>query len=122
MLQRKLAAFAERLGDVRLLALIDQDGIPIANVSFDAALDLDLDLDRMTAELASLARDIVADYHGMAVGRSRQFSVLFGQTLMMLSFVSRDYSLLLVADDKVGQGRARFELRRAGLTLEQDLA
>jgi hypothetical protein len=40
----------------------------------------------------------------------------------MLSFVSRDYSLLLVADDKVGQGRARFELRRAGLTLEQDLA
>ena len=118
MLQRKLAAFAERLGDVRLLALIDQDGIPIANVSFDAALDLD----RMTAELASLARDIVADYHGMAVGRPRQFSVLFGQTLVMLSFVSRDYSLLLVADDKVGQGRARFELRRARLTLEQDLA
>lgn len=118
MLQRKLAALAERLGDVRLLALIDHDGIPIANVSFDATVDLD----RMTAEFASLARDIVADYRGMVVGRPRQFSVVLGQTLVMLSFVSRDYSLLLVADDKVGRGRARFELRRARLTLEQDLA
>ncbi len=118
MLQRKLAALAERLGDVRLLALIDYDGIPIANVSFDASLDLD----RMAAELASVARDIVADYHDMVVGRPRQFSVLFGQTLVMLSFLSHEYSLLLVADEKIGQGRARFELRRARLSLEQDLA
>jgi len=118
MLQRKLAALAERLGDVRLLALIDQDGIPIANVSFDAALDLD----RMAAELAALARDIVADYNGLVLGRPRQLSVLCARTLVMLSFLSRDYSLLLVADDKVGQGRARFELRRARLSLEKDLA
>ena len=118
MLQRKLAALAERLGDVRLLALIDRDGISIANVSFDAALDLD----RMAAELASLARDIVADYRDLVVGRPRQFSVLFGRTIVMLSFLSHDHSLLLVADEKIGQGRARFELRRARLSLEQDLA
>ena len=117
-LQRRLATVAERLGDVRLLALIDADGISVEKVSFDSTLDLD----RLAAELATLSRDIVADYQELAMGRPRQFSVLFGRWIVMLSFLKHDYSLLLVADEKIGQGRARFELRRARLALEADLA
>ena len=109
---------AERLGDVRLLALIDGDGFSIEKVSFDSTVDLD----QLAAELAALSHDIVADYKDLAVGRPRQFSVLFGRWIVMLSFLKHDYSLLLVADEKIGQGRARFELRRARLTLDADLA
>ena len=64
----------------------------------------------------------IADYQELAVGRPRQFSVVFERWIVMLSFLNRDYGLLLVADERIGPGRARFELRRARLALDQDLA
>ena len=117
MLQRRLAQLAERIGDVRLLAIVDADGMPVEKVTFDGSLDADA----WAAELTSMARDIVKNYQELAVGRPRQFSISVGPWIVMLSFLSRDYSLLLVADEEIGLGRARFELRRARLAFEGGL-
>ena len=117
MLRRKLTHLAERLGDVRLLALVGADGIPVEKVSFDGSLDSD----QLAAELGLIGRDIVGSYQELAVGRPRQFSISVGQWIVMLSFLSSAYSLLLVADDRIGRGRARFELRRARLLFEDEL-
>ena len=118
MLARRLAQLAERIGDVRLLAIIGSDGMPIEKAVFDHALDVDA----LAAEVGVVARDIVASDVDLAAGRLRQFSIVVGDLIVMLAFVSREYSLLLVADKAIGQGRARFELRRVRLDLEDLLA
>ena len=118
MLARSLAQLAERIGDVRLLAIIGQDGMAVEKVVFDNTLDLEA----LAAEVGGVARDIVSSDGELAAGKLRQFSISVGDLIVMLSFLSRDYSLLLVVDEAIGQGRARFELRRARLVLEDLLA
>jgi len=113
MLARSLAQLAERIGGVRVLAIIGVDGIPVEKVSFDNTLDLEA----LAAEVGGVARDIVSSDGELAAGKLRQFSISVGDRIVMLSFLSRDYSLLLVVDETIGQGRARFELRRARLVL-----
>ncbi len=117
MLRRKLTLLAERLGDVRLLALVGADDIPVERVCFDGSLDSD----ELAAELGVIGRDIVSSYQELAVGRPRLFSIAVGQWIIMSSFLSSEYSLLLVADARIGRGRARFELRRARLLFEGEL-
>ena len=118
MLQRKLAQLAERLGDVRLLALVGADGVAVQTLTFDT----NLDPEAMVAGLTTLARDIVRESQELAVGTPRQLSVSVDRKIVMLSFLSRDYCLLLVADEAIGHGRARFELRRARLVFEDELS
>ena len=113
MLARSLAQLAERIGGVRVLAIIGVDGIPVEKVSFDNSLDLEA----LAAEVGGVARDIVSSDGELAAGKLRQFSISVGDGIVMLSFLSPDYSLLLVVDEAIGQGRARFELRRARLDL-----
>ena len=118
MLRARLMRVAERLGEVHLLAVIGVDGIPVEKLSFNA----DLDLETLAAELGVIGRDIVRSYQELAVGKPRQLSVSVGRWIMLLSFLTRDYSLLVIADRKVGLGKARFELRRARLSLASDLS
>ena len=118
MLRTKLVRLAGRVGDVHLLAVIGVDGVPVEKVSFDGSLDLDT----LAAELGVIGRDILRSYQELAVGKPRQLSISVGRWIMLLSFLSRDYSLLVIADRKVGLGKARFELRRARLSLASDLS
>lgn len=118
MLRTKLVRLAGRVGDVHLLAVIGVDGVPVEKVSFDGSLDLDT----LAAELGVIGRDILRSYQELAVGKPRQLSISVGRWIMLLSFLSRDHSLLVIADRKVGLGKARFELRRARLSLASDLS
>ena len=118
MLARRLAQLAERIGDVRLLAIVGIDDLPVEKVVFDKTLDLDA----LVAEVGGVARDIVSSDGELTAGQIRQFSISVSDLIVMQGSLSRDYSLLLVADQAIGQGRARFELRRARLVLEDLLA
>ncbi len=118
MLTRRLAQLAEQIGDVRLLAIIGFDGLAVEKIVFDNTLDADA----LAAEVGSVARDIIASDGDLAVGQLRQFSISVGDLIVMLAVLSREYSLLLVADAAIGHGRARFELRRVRLILEDLLA
>jgi predicted regulator of Ras-like GTPase activity (Roadblock/LC7/MglB family) len=118
MLHRSLGRIAERLGDVHLLALVAEDGLVIERLCFDASIDVEA----LAAEMAEASRAILAARGELAVGDVRQLSMLVGGRLLIWSPLSPDTGLLLVADEGMSRGRARFELRRACLLFDRDLS
>ena len=59
---------------------------------------------------------------GLVVGEVQQLSVMTDRLTLMVSSVAADYYLLLVLGPEGNYGKARFELRRARLLLEEDLS
>jgi predicted regulator of Ras-like GTPase activity (Roadblock/LC7/MglB family) len=117
MFLERLARVRNAIDGARALALIDKDGIPVESVSSDPDLDLEL----LAAELITQARSISDDHRELGVGEVQQFSVTTDRLTLMVSSVAKGYYLLLVLGPGGSFGRARFELRRARLLLEDDL-
>jgi predicted regulator of Ras-like GTPase activity (Roadblock/LC7/MglB family) len=91
--------------------------MPVESVSADAELDLEV----LAAELISQARVIGDDHRDLDVGEVRFLAVTTERVTLMVSSVAAGYYLLLVLGEPASYGRARFELRRARLLLEEDL-
>ncbi|HVR09047.1 MAG TPA: hypothetical protein VMW75_13440 [Thermoanaerobaculia bacterium] len=117
MFLEQLSRISDRIGGVLALSLVAKDGIPVESVSSDP----DLDIEVLAAELVSQARSIGDNHRELAVGDVQQLSVLTDRLTLIVSVVTQDYYLLLVLGPDGNYGRARFELRRARLALEQDL-
>jgi predicted regulator of Ras-like GTPase activity (Roadblock/LC7/MglB family) len=117
MFLEQLSRISERIGGVLALSLVAKDGIPVESVSSDPELDIEV----LAAELVSQARSINEHHRQLDVGDVQQLSVLTDRLTLIVSAVTRDYYLLLVLGPEGNYGRARFELRRARLALEQDL-
>jgi predicted regulator of Ras-like GTPase activity (Roadblock/LC7/MglB family) len=117
MFEERLEIIARRLQDVRLVALVAADGIPVEVHSGDDELDVDV----LAAELLTQVRSI-ADNHGdLAMGSVRQLSIVTEQKTLMLGALAGGYYLLVVLGGAASFGRARFELRRAPLAFDSDL-
>ena len=82
----------------------------------------DLDVDSVAAELVALASSISKEQRELSVGEVRQFTISGEQMTFLLSRVGTDFWLLAALEPESSLGRARFELRRAALYLEDDLA
>jgi predicted regulator of Ras-like GTPase activity (Roadblock/LC7/MglB family) len=117
MFLEQLSHISDRIGGVLALSLVARDGIAVESVSSDP----DLDLEVLAAELVSQVRSITENHRELEVGEVQQMSVVTDRLTLIVSAVTRDYYLLLVLGPEGSQGRARFELRRARLALEQDL-
>jgi predicted regulator of Ras-like GTPase activity (Roadblock/LC7/MglB family) len=117
MFLERLRTIAGRVDGARALSLIASDGIPVDSINGDP----DLDLEALAAELITQVRAISDNHREMAVGDVRHFAVTTDQMTLMVSSVSEHYYLLLVLEPEASLGRARFELRRARLLLEEDL-
>lgn len=117
MFRERLTAIAGRIEGARALSLIAKDGIAVDAIS--EAPDIDLDV--LAAELISQVKVISDDHRDLNVGEVQHYSVTTDRMTIMLSAVTDEYYLLLVLAEPASQGRARFELRRARLVLEQDL-
>lgn len=117
MYLERLNAISNRIEGALALSLVDSDGIPVESVSSDPSLDLEV----LAAELVIQVRSISENHRELSVGDVEQFSVITERATLIVSAVSRDYYLLLVLDEGGNYGRARFELRRARLLLEDDL-
>ncbi|MDP9119949.1 MAG: roadblock/LC7 domain-containing protein [Acidobacteriota bacterium] len=113
----QLNLISDRIGGVLALSLVARDGLPIESVSSDP----DLDIEVLAAELVAQARSIADNSRELLVGEVQQLSVTTDRLTLMVSSVAKDYYLLLVLGPGGNYGRARFELRRARLLLEQDL-
>jgi len=117
MFIERLNEISNRIDGALALALVAEDGITVE--SYSAASDLDLDL--LAAELITQVRAISEDHKELAAGEVRQVTVTTDRMTVMVSSVSASYYLVLVLGEGSNRGRARFELRRARLLLEQDL-
>ena len=118
MFQERLNAIASRIHGALALCLVAADGIRVESVS--SAEDLDLDL--LAAELVHQVRLISDDHRDLEVGEVRHLAVSTDRLTIMVSELAAGYYLLLVLADPLSYGRARFELRRARLMFENDLA
>ncbi|HEX2252231.1 MAG TPA: roadblock/LC7 domain-containing protein [Thermoanaerobaculia bacterium] len=118
MFLERLTRISNRVPGALALCLVDADGIPVESVSADGGLDLDL----LAAELVNQVRAISGDHRDLGVGEVNQLSVSTDRLTLMVSSVGEGYYLLLVLGPEGSYGRARFELRRAILLLEDDLA
>ncbi|HXO22399.1 MAG TPA: roadblock/LC7 domain-containing protein [Thermoanaerobaculia bacterium] len=118
MFLEKLSRISDRIDGVLALSLVAKDGIAVESVSSDP----DLDLEVLAAELISQARSITENHRELEVGEVQQFAVTTDRLTLMVSSVAKDYYLLLVLGPEGSYGRARFELKRARLLLEQDLS
>jgi predicted regulator of Ras-like GTPase activity (Roadblock/LC7/MglB family) len=114
----QLSRISNRIDGAVALSLVARDGIPVESFSSDP----DLDLDVLAAELVAQARSISENHRELDVGDVQQLSVMTDRLTLMVSSVAADYYLLLVLGPEGNYGKARFELRRARLLLEEDLS
>ncbi|HEY4589356.1 MAG TPA: roadblock/LC7 domain-containing protein [Thermoanaerobaculia bacterium] len=114
----QLSRISNRIDGAVALSLVAKDGIPVESVSSDP----DLDLEVLAAELVAQARSISDNHRELDVGEVQQLSVMTDRLTLMVSSVAADYYLLLVLGPEGNYGKARFELRRARLLLEEDLS
>jgi len=114
----QLSRISNRIDGAVALSLVAKDGIPVESVSSDP----DLDLEVLAAELVAQARSISENHRELDVGEVQQLSVMTDRLTLMVSSVAADYYLLLVLGPEGNYGKARFELRRARLLLEEELS
>jgi predicted regulator of Ras-like GTPase activity (Roadblock/LC7/MglB family) len=114
----RLRQISERLGGVRGLALVAQDGIPVESYGGSA----DLELEVLCAELLDQVRLMNEDHRDLQAGAVDQLTLVTDRVSLVVSRLSREYYLLAALPADVPVGRARFELRRAQLLFEDDLA
>jgi predicted regulator of Ras-like GTPase activity (Roadblock/LC7/MglB family) len=114
----QLSRISNRIEGAVALSLVARDGIPVESFSSDP----DLDLEVLAAELVAQARSISENHRELDVGEVQQLAVMTDRLTLMVSSVAADYYLLLVLGPEGNYGKARFELRRARLLLEEDLS
>ena len=117
MFRDHLRRISERIGDVLALSLVARDGIPIEAF----CIDPELDLDALAAELIAQLRLISENQRDLRIGEVQHLAITTDRLTVMVSAVAHDYFLLLVLGPQGNHGRARFELRRARLFLEDEL-
>jgi predicted regulator of Ras-like GTPase activity (Roadblock/LC7/MglB family) len=118
MFIERLNELGNRIEGTLALSLVAEDGITVESVSSAPEIDLDL----LVAELITQVKAISEDHRDLAAGDVQQLSVATDRMTVMVSSVSDSYYLVLVLAAGGNRGRARFELRRARLLLEKDLA
>jgi len=117
MFRDHLRRISDRIGDVLALSLVARDGIPIDSFRIDP----ELDLDALSAELIAQLRVISENQRDLRIGEVQHRAITSRRLTVMVSAVARDHFLLLVLGPQGNHGRARFELRRARLFLEDEL-
>lgn len=118
MFIERLSEISNRIDGALALSLVAEDGITVESVSSSPELELDV----LAAELITQVKAIAENHRDLAAGEVRQLTVATERMTLMVSSVSDSYYLVLVLAGDGNHGRARFELRRARLALEGDLA
>ncbi len=117
MFRERLEDVADRIDGTLALSLIAKDGIAVETLAREESLDLEL----LAAELMSQVRAVAQNHQELSVGQVKRFSVISEKYILMIGALTEDYFLLLVLKAGASSGRARFELRRAVLSFEEDL-
>jgi predicted regulator of Ras-like GTPase activity (Roadblock/LC7/MglB family) len=100
--------------------IMGTDGIAVEKVWQQAGTEANLDV--AVAEYTSLLKNARRTNSDMGLGRIREFILSSESGIFILRFVSEDYFVAMVLKPEGNFGRGRFELRRAELLLERELA
>lgn len=118
MFNDRLSDICGKIDGAVAISLVGRDGMPIESINRDPAVDLEV----LSAELIAQVRALSEQHRELSAGTVNHFAVSTDKVTLMVSAVADGYYLLLVLGNNGSYGRARFELRRARLLFEQDLA
>lgn len=117
MFRDRLRAIAARLEDIEAVVLLGDDGLPVES----EVLGEDLDLEMVAAEVTTLIREMGQNHRELDIGSIERFEVATERYKLLIGRIAEGFSLLLVTGPHASVGKARFELRRAPLSLAEDL-
>lgn len=110
-LYERLEGVVQSVQGALALSLVAKDGMPVESV-WNAD---DLQLEIVAAEMLAQIQLIAGSDDNLAPGPVRLLSVSTSHHTILLGAVSAGYYLLMVLEPTANYGRARFEMRRAGL-------
>jgi predicted regulator of Ras-like GTPase activity (Roadblock/LC7/MglB family) len=94
------------------------DGICVARAEAGSEIDIDV----VAAEYTTLLRKSMKNAEDAALGELRELVVTADRLAFLIKPITSEYFLLLVLGAHRGLGRARFELRKAQLLLEEEFS
>lgn len=100
--------------------IMGTDGIAVEQVWQAAGTDLNLDV--AVAEFTSLIRNVRRTNSEMGFGKLHEVTLTGESGIFIFRFVSKDYFIAMVLSPDGNFGRGRYELKRAELLLEKELA
>ena len=95
------------------------DGISVARADKQG---LEVDLDGIAAEYTTLIRKSMRNNEGAALGQLQELIVAAERFAFLIKPITAEYFLVLVLTGPGVLGRARFELRKAQLALEEEFS
>jgi len=95
------------------------DGISVARAGGG---DSSVDIDVVAAEYTTLIRKSLRSTDDVSLGRLNELVVAAEKFAFVIKPISEEYFLVLVLRAPTGLGRARYELRKAQLALEEEFS
>ena len=115
-----LAGLTKRIEGAVAAIILGIDGIPIER--YMAALEPGLDIEMIATELTTLLRRGMHTASDTALGDLREMVIATERLTILLRPITKDYFLMLAVMPGGNVGRARYELRKAQLVLEEEFA
>ncbi|HKV42026.1 MAG TPA: hypothetical protein VJX67_22670 [Blastocatellia bacterium] len=115
-----LTQITEKIEGATAAIILGIDGIPIERHAAD--LDPSLDIEMVATELTTLLRRGMHTASDTALGELLEMVLATERMTFLLRPITSEYFLLLAVGPGGNVGRARFELRKAQLALEEEFA
>jgi predicted regulator of Ras-like GTPase activity (Roadblock/LC7/MglB family) len=96
------------------------DGISVAQAV--ARPDEPFEVDAVAAEYTALLRKLMRTADDASLGSLQELIDASDRLAFLITTIASEYFLLLVLEPRNGIGRARFELRKAQLLLEEEFS
>ena len=118
--EETLTGILNRVEGGAAAVILGIDGIPIERRIVEPERDLDIDL--VTTEFTTLLRRSMRVASDTGLGELKELVLVTDLMTYLLRPITPEYFLLLAIGPRGNVGRARFELRKAQLSLEEEFA
>ena len=120
MFQNSLEEIMNRMEGCLGVLIMGTDGIPVEKNWHPEGRDANLDV--AVAEFTTLIRSGQRTSDDIGLGRMRELIIACEGATFVMRILNADYFLVLILRPENNFGRARYELRRAELILENEFA
>jgi len=119
MFDETLKSIVDRTDGAVGALIMGLDGISVARVEQPST---DVDIDVVAAEFTALIRKVMRSAEDVAVGALCEIIVTAEKHAFLIKPITAEYFLVMALRNHGGVGRARFELRKAQLILEEEFS
>jgi predicted regulator of Ras-like GTPase activity (Roadblock/LC7/MglB family) len=98
------------------------DGIPIEHIQNSVDPESTEKLTLVATSHATLLRNSMRMSSDVGVGSLNELTLISSEMTLVIKLINREYFVILALEPDGNLGRARFELRKAQLSLEEEFA